>query len=96
MNVTTDFDSFLDGVETSDIEEIHSLKNCIEEEENCGPFTIKKKGNQIFVSICTNDVVLRIASEKAKRTILKIIESRYGGELGIEGERDYQRQMLKD
>lgn len=98
MSTTTDFKEFMDEVETDNYDELHSLKMAVEDEDNCGPFEVQKRddNDKLIISICTSDLKLLLASNKAKKYFLEFIESEFGGELGIEGEYEFKRQMEKD
>ena len=97
MKTVTDFETFLDSIETDNIEEMYYLKNAIENEETYGYVDIKNISEHRFiVSVTGSDIGLLFVSEKQIDTFLKIIEDRYGGELGIDMEYDYQKASEKD
>lgn len=87
MGAITDFDTWLNSTEYN-FEEIYSLYQSVSKTEDWNLFSTTAKqtssGVQFFVkSDCCDDLLL-LASEKARTTFLKHIETKYCGELDME------------
>lgn len=93
---TTDFKTFLDQIDTQDVEEMHDLRIAVTNEESCGDFTVSKNGDKIFVKSDSNDVTLMLSTEKAKDYFLIAMEKAFNNDLGIDGAYEFKKAMEKD
>lgn len=94
-NYTTNFNEWLDTSAIESADEAHSIQQAVlSTGENWGGYHTSKRGDQIFLHSDAHDCVLRLASEDAKEAFLKLLEALY--ELGLEGQRYYDKQMAKD
>lgn len=87
MDVTTNFANWLSAY-YYDFEEIYSLYQSVDKVERWSFFEVTQKetknGTEYFVKSDICDVLLRLASEKARKAFLTYIEIQYCGELNIE------------
>ncbi len=90
----TGFEEWLDGQEFT-IEEISHIKDAIECEGNVGICNAKKRGDALLIEAGNGDWLL-LATPKARGAFVSLLEERYGGELGIDGEAGFRRAMSKD
>lgn len=92
---TTSAIDFLDQIEAT--QEAQELRDAVQEEESSGRFTVNRSGNDLLIQdTLTHDLWLRLEGPQAKAAFLELLETRYGGDLGIDGQMDYERQMEKD
>ena len=98
MASITDFNTWLEGNDLSDYNDVYSLYNSVANvEEWAGYKTIKGRteGQYVVSSIeCGEDLFL--ASEKARESFLKTIEEQYCEGMDIEGFYGFHHAMEKD
>lgn len=99
MATNTDFQDWLDQNDLSDYNSVYELYQTIDSCEGYGSFDIQSaKGGDdrwIVSSYDTEDKLL-IIGQKAKSTLLSIIEDKYCEDMGIEGFYAYHHAMEKD
>ena len=98
MPTTTDFDFWLSSnVDNDDYKDIYSLYQAVESEESEWNWKITRNKGGLFVKGAGN-LILCIASEKAKYYFLKTIEKKYcdNGEMDMELWYAYKEDMHSD
>ena len=94
---TTSFEDWLSGLNLEDsFDDVHSLYRAVSERDSYGPFSCSTKGDMTFVTCeAETDQTLVLASEKARNGFIVLLEKLYGGDLTIEGQYYYNKQMEK-
>lgn len=98
MATITDFDTWLEGNDLSDFNDVYSLYHSVAEVEEWGGYkTIKgKDAGQYIVSSSECEEDLFLASEKAREYFLKTIEKQYCEDMDIEGYYGFHHAMERD
>lgn len=97
MATITDFDEWLEeAIDGGDYSDVYSLYHTITDEVNNGGFQISKNNGRWFVVSGNCEDTLMISTEKARQTLLSIIEERYCEDMDIEGYYYFHRAMEKD
>lgn len=99
MATSQDFKSWLDGIDLEDYDDVDSLYRTVETLTNYGVFSIAEANgvdNGWIVSSEYADESLHIPSEKARQTLLSMIESKYCEGMSEEGWYAFHRAMEKD
>ncbi len=97
MATITDFNSWLlVTVNESDYNDIYNLYCTIAYGEGQGCYEISNKNGMWFLKYITSSDTLMIASEKARQTLLSIIEHEYCGDMDIESFWSYHHALEKD
>lgn len=99
MSTTQDFKDWLDGLELKDYDDIDSLYRTVETLTDYGVFSIAEANGEDNGWIVTSeyaDEAIHIASEKARQTLLSMIESRYCEGMSEEGWYAFHRAMEKN
>lgn len=94
---TTSFEDWLSGVNLEDsFDDVHSLYRAVSERGSYGLFSCSTKGDMTFVTCeAETEQTLILASEKARESFVAHLERLYGGDLTIEGQYYYNKQMEK-
>ena len=99
MITISDFADWLDQVELEDYDEIDSLYRTVDSLSNYGIFLIaaaKGVDNGWILTAEFCDAALHIQSEKARKTFLSLIETRYCEGMSEEAWYDFHRSMQKN
>ena len=98
MEPTTDFESWLDGIELEDHEEVYSLYRSVRDCDEYGLFSVKPAhgADSWIVTASHSDQPLRLASTKARDAFLGLLERSHCGDLDMEGWYAYKQAMAKD
>jgi len=96
MATITDFDAWLDSVDPDDYKEVYCLYKSVEECEEWGMYSTSENNGKLFVKGPVGDTLM-LASEKAKKTFLNILEDRYCDDgMDIESWYGFMRAMKND
>lgn len=96
---TTDFQDWLDQIDFSDYNTVYELYQTVNSLESFGSFEIapaKGSNDRWIVTTYDTDQPLLISGQKARQTLLDIIEDNYCEDMGIEGFYAYHHAMEKD
>ena len=96
MATTTNFDGWLDNVDTSDIEDVHSLYEAVNTKSYMGGFTVSEKETKLFIKDESTGETLMLVSEESIKSFLNILDYRFGGDFNsVHSQRDFARAMQK-
>ena len=98
MNITFDFQRFLNGIELEGYQEVAALHTAV---ENCSPFGIfnvkpATGSDRWIVSVPHSDEGLLLDSSKAKKAFLSCLTQTYCGDLDMESLSSFEHSMAKD
>lgn len=99
MAAITDFSAWLECADLENYEEVYSLYHSVADCTDYGMFNTqvaKGQNNGWIVTASYLDDTLHLCSEKAKDTLLSMIEKRYCGDMTMEGWYAYKREMEKE
>lgn len=97
MATITDFEDWLEeAIDGIDYSNVYNLYHTILDEADYGGFQITKRNGMWFVKSWDCEDTLMIASEKARDTLLSIIEDKYCEDMDIEGYYAFHSAMDKD
>lgn len=98
MTTITDFQDFIDNLNSRHIDDIHSLYQSIVDVDEVGSFNCKRnKDGRLFISDDQDDFTLMLSSEKSKNAFLSKLDIDFGGDFGsIYGHYEFQRAMDKN
>lgn len=95
MPTITSFEDFFAHADIDGASEAAALKNAVDEETEELHFRVTRKGVNLFVQDLTNDLTLMLTSDKSRDYFLECIENKFGGELGVEDQAEFERLMDK-
>lgn len=98
MKDMNDFENWINSHDLSDYNDVYCLYRSVADVDEWGSFkTVHGRGKGIYIlksTECEENLV--IASEKARKTFLNMIEEKFCGELDIEGWYSFNYANEKD
>lgn len=100
MATITIFQDWLDQIDFSDYNTVYELYQAVDSCQGYGSFDVEPANgscnNRWIVSTSDTEDKLLVSGEKARATLLSIIEDNYCEDMGIEGFYAYHHAMEKD
>lgn len=97
METITDFQIWIDNLDSHDIEDIFNLYECISQKSEMGNFRYSEKGGRVFITCTCNKLKLMLASDSAIQAFLSKLDIDFSGEFGwVGGQWEFDRNMRKD
>jgi hypothetical protein len=94
---TTVFQEYIDSIEDTDIDEIHSLYTAVECCMDMGTYRCSLNNGKYFVQSNYGDTILMLTSEESRKAFLKVLDYNFGGGFGwVGGHYEFVRSMRKD
>lgn len=94
---TTDFEIWLEAINTYEIDDIFCLYECVRNRKDYGMFKCTTNNGIVFISTDDSDMTLLLATDKAVTAFLNTLDHKFGGDFGnIYGNYEFIKGMRKD